>query len=187
MTRDISTANQSASAAPVIAPVWFVKLEFDFGNVCLHTQLGTISFDGDDYTGSGDIGGIGQIEEDSELARSPLTLTLRGLPLDIVSIILGEYYQGRKATLYQGYLDGDMQLVDDPVIIYRGRMDTASTDQGETLGVTLSIESRFASWERPNVRRYNNADQQSRYPGDRGLEFVERSAEKQIFWGQKAP
>ena len=49
----------------------------------------------------------------------------------------------------------------------------------------LTVESRFAAWDRPLVRRYNNADQQTRYPGDKGLEFVEQTAEKQIVWGAK--
>lgn len=184
MTRSISNANAAASSAPVIAPVWFVKLEFDDGPVCLHTQLGTLSFGGDEYTGAGDIGAISTMEEDSELSRSTLTLSLSGLPGDIISVVLNEQYQGRNATVFLGYLNPDtMQLVDTPLIVYRGRMDTASTEQGETLSVGLSVESRFAAWDRPLVRRYNNADQQARYPGDRGLEYVEQTAEKQLIWG----
>lgn len=186
MTRSLDTATQSASEAGTILPVWFVKLEFDSGDVLLHTGLGDLSFGGDTYTGAGGIGSIDTVEEDSELSRSTLKLTLRGLPNDIISIVLNEYYQGRRATLYLGYLDqATRQLVADPGIVYRGRMDTASVSQGETCSVTLTVESVFAAWDRPLVRRYNNADQQARFPGDRGLEAVEQSSEKQIVWGQK--
>ena len=184
MTRSISTANAAASSAPVIAPVWFVKLAFDGGPLCLHTGLGTLSFGGDTYQGAGDIGGISTVEEDSELSRSTLTLSLRGLPLDIISIVLNEQYQGRAATVSLGYLDpATLQLVDTPLIVYRGRMDTAGTEQGETLTVALSVESRFAAWDRPLARRYNDADQRARYPGDRGLEYVEQTTEKLLIWG----
>ncbi|QDV34895.1 hypothetical protein [Tautonia plasticadhaerens] len=186
MTRQIDAATQTASEADVILPVWFVKLEFDSGDIRLHTSLGTINFDGESYTGAGAIGGIDTVEEDAELTRSTLKLTLRGLPNDIISIILNEYYQGRTATLYLGYLNQTTRLLTaDPIIIYRGRMDTASVAQGETCAVTVTVESRFAAWDRPLTRRYNHADQQSRYPGDRGCEFVEQATEKQIVWGQR--
>ncbi len=64
-------------------------------------------------------------------------------------------------------------------------MDTATVDQDETLSVALTVESRFAAWDRANTRRFNNADQQGRYPGDLGLQFVEQATDKQVAWGQK--
>lgn len=186
MTRDISSANQTASTASTIAPVFFVKLEFDAADVNLHTRLGPITWGGDTYTGAGDIGGISAIDEDTELSRSNLQLTLRGLPTDLIAIIANEYYQGRTATIYLGYLNLTTNvLVDDPLVIYRGRMDTASTEQGETLTVTVTVESRFAAWDRPRARRYNDADQQSRYPGDTGMQFIEATVGTQLVWGQK--
>lgn len=186
MTRTIAAANQAASAAPVILPVFFVKLEFDTGDVPLHTTLGEIAWGGDTYAGAGDTGGISPVDEDTELARSTLQLSLRGLPTDLVSVVGNEHYQGRPATLFLGYLDQTTrQLVADPVIIYKGRMDTATTQVGQELAVSLTVESRFAAWDRPLVRRYNNGDQQNRWAGDRGLEFVEQTTEKQLVWGQQ--
>lgn len=188
MTRDISNDNQTASEASTIAPVLFLDLGFDNGTVRMHSWLGDITWDGNTYTGIGQLGAVSPVEEDAELTRTPLKLTLSGIPTAMISIVLNEQYQGRSATLYLGYLNpSTLQLINDPLILYRGRMDTADIEQGENLTVTLSVESRFAAWDRPLVRRYNNADQQSRYPGDRGLEFVEQSTEKQIVWGGIVP
>lgn len=185
--RDISSLNQSASQADTIAPVIFVALEFDSGTVRLHSSLGDLTFGGHTYTGTGGMGGIDSAVEDSELGRTTLNMTLAGLPLSLTSIILDEQYQGRTATIYLGYLDTTTRaLVDDPTILFRGNMDTASVKQGKELSLTLSVETRFAAWDRPLVRRYNNADQQGRFPGDLGLEFVEQSTDKQISWGQKS-
>jgi hypothetical protein len=190
VSRDLDSATITASqsginpADPAAEPVWFVKLAFDGGDLNLHTRLGPITWGGDTYTGAGDVGGIGVVDEDSELARSTLELSLRGLPTDLLSTVLNEHYQGRTATLYLGYLDPvTQQLVADPGIVYRGRMDYARPRQGETLSIALFVESRFAAWDRPNVRRYNHADQQARYPGDRGLEFVEQTTDLTIAWG----
>lgn len=188
MTRTLDSATEAASQSASPHTVFFVKLEFDGGDVTLCTWDSTLSFGGDDYIGAGGIGSIGAVDEDSDLSRSTLSLTLRGLPTDILSIVMNEHFQGRTATLRLGYLDPVTgQLVADPIILHRGRMDTYAVEQGETLSITLTVESRFAAWDRPLVRRYNNADQQLRYPGDRGLEFVEQTVEKPIFWGQPTP
>jgi hypothetical protein len=186
MTRDISATNQTASAESAIHPVLFVELMFDDGAVRFHSEVGDIAWGGNTYTGAGRLGGISAVEEESELARSPLNLSLSGLPTDLLSVLLNQHYQGRQATVYLGYLNLTTNvLVDDPFILHRGRMDTPQFEQGETLAINLSVESRFAAWDRPVSRRFNNADQQSLYPGDRGLEFAEQSVERQIAWGTK--
>jgi hypothetical protein len=186
MTRNISADNQTASQASAIHPVLFVELMFDDGAVRFHSELGDITWGGNTFTGAGRLGSISAVEEESELSRSPLTMTLSGLPTDLLSVLLNQHYQGRQATVYLGYLDLTAnQLVDDPFVLHRGRMDTPQVEQGETLSISLSVESRFAAWDRPVSRRYNNADQQSLYPGDRGLEFVESSVDRQIAWGTK--
>jgi hypothetical protein len=183
MSRDLAPATETASKAPTIIPVWLVKLEFDSGNFTLSTYDGEIAWNGDVYTGAGAIGSLTQIDEDTELARSTVQMQLRGLPSDIIAIVLGEHFQGRRATTYLGYLDTDnRRLIGDPAIIHRGRMDTAIIDQGSTCAVTLNVESRFAAWDRAKVRRYNDADQQAAYPGDKGMQFVQQAVEGKI-WG----
>jgi hypothetical protein len=185
-TRNVDSATLTAAAEDLIHPILLAKLEFDSGDVLAHTGLGNLSFGGDTYLGVGKFGGISTAEESSDLARTPLNLTLSNIPGDMGAIALGEHYQGRRATLYLGYLDTTTrQLVGTPAILYRGRMDNMSIEQGETFTVSVSIESRFAAWDKPILRRYNNNDHQSRFAGDRGFEFVEQAAEKQIVWGGK--
>lgn len=185
MTRDLSAPNEAAATSTHgYRIVLFVDLGFDSGTVRVHSDLGDLVWGGNTYTGVGNLGAITEAEEDSELTRTPITLTLSGIPGTIVSAVLNEHYQGRPATVYLGYRDVTTgALADDPFILYRGRMDAPVIDEGEDFKVSIPVESRFAAWDRPNVARYNNADQQSRYPGDLGLEFVEQSTEKQIAWG----
>ena len=183
--RDIGAANITASEASTIRPVFFLKLAFDSGEVNLHSLLGDIAWGGDTYSGVGTIGAIGTVTEDSELGRNPLTLTLSGLPTSLISILFNEQYQGRLATVYLGYQDANGVLVADPVILHRGLMDSPVFQQDSSLNVSLNVESRFARWDQPLIRRYNNADQQSLYPGDKGLEFVTQATDQQIAWGTK--
>lgn len=186
-TRDAPTATITASQQPLIHPVLFAKLEFDGGNVLAHSRLGSITWGGDTYLGVGQFGGITPASETSDLSRSNLTLTLSNIPGDMGALVLNESELGRRGTLFLGYLgDATQQLVADPAILFRGRMEPARIKQGgDTFTVTVPMESRFAAWNKPLVRRYNNAYQQSVYPGDKGFEFVEQAAEKQIVWGGK--
>ena len=50
--------------------------------------------------------------------------------------------------------------------------------------VLLTAENRLADWDRPRIRRYNDADQQSEYPGDLGMQFAEQMVNKTILWGK---
>jgi hypothetical protein len=186
-SRDISSTNITASLASTIHPVIFAKLELDSGNILLHTELGDLSFGGDTYTGAGSLAAIGNADEISDLSRTPVSLTLAGIPNTLISAMLGQHYQGRRATLFMGYLDLTTRtLVDTPFIVYRGNIDNANIQQDQNCSITLSVESRFSAWDQPNIRRYNNADQQLRYPGDNGFEFTEQATDKQIFWGGQA-
>jgi hypothetical protein len=183
-SRNISSTNIAASSADVIHEVIFVKLEFDSGNVNLHSELGEISFGGDTYTGVGKLGSVSNSDEVSDLSAAPFSIGLSGLPNDLVSILFNEHYQGRRATIYIGYLDlTTRQLVDVPFIWRRGLIDYAKDRQGKTFAISLNINSRLSRWNTANVRRYNNATQQSRYPNDRGLQFIDRMANKTIVWG----
>ncbi len=183
-SRDITGTTTSAAQASTIHPVLFLKLEFDSGNVCLHSELGTIVWEGDTYTGVGKLGQVSPAEEVSDLSNSPINLTLSGLPNDLVSVAFNEQYQGRPATLFLGYLDlTTCALVDTPAILYKGLIDTADFDQGKTFSITVSVGSRFAAWDKPVIRRYNNATQQARFPGDTGMQYIEQTSNKTVIWG----
>jgi hypothetical protein len=187
-SRDITSATATAAAASTIAPVLLAKLALDSGDILVHSWAGDLTFGGDTYLGMGRFGGIGAAEEASDLSRTPLTLTLSGIPNDVISVVLGEHYQGRRATIYLGYFDpATMILIDAPTILYRGNIDKADIQRGKDCYVALSVESRFSAWDTPKIRRYNNADQRSRYPDDRGLEFVAQAADKRVWWGQEVP
>lgn len=186
-SRDAASATLTAAGQELIVPVLLAKLEFDSGDVLAHTHLGDIVFAGDTYLGIGQFGEVSPANEPSDLSRASLPLSLSNIPGTMGTLVLSEYFQGRRATLYLGYLDpATMQLVGDPVIVFRGRMDNAKIKQGgDTFSVSVNIENRFAAWDKPLVRRYNNAYQQSVYSGDKGFEFVEQAADKQVVWGGK--
>lgn len=184
MSRTLSDLIAAASAGGVIRPVYLVQLDYASGMVRAASTPFNLTIDGVVWMGLGNLGAIGAVQEGAELQNYSLALTLTGVPSDLVAVALGEQYQGRDARIYLALLDEDHAVIDAPLLIFRGRMDTQDIEVGDTATITLTVQSRLADWERPRVRRYTNEDQQAVFAGDRGFEFVPQMAEKTIYWGR---
>tara|TARA_R110001632_G_scaffold184396_1_gene304539 strand:- start:101 stop:661 length:561 start_codon:yes stop_codon:yes gene_type:complete len=183
MVKTLSTNNSNVLDDEVLRPIYFLKLEFPSGNVFLNSSDRDITWGGNSYIGSGTIGTLSDIEETAELQANGIKLTLSGIPSTYVSIALTTEYQGSTATEYLGFLNNDYVLVDDPFIIFVGKVDTMSISLSDTATIELEIENRLVDWERPKISRFTNEEQQNLYSGDKGLEFVDSVAEKELFWG----
>ncbi len=55
----------------------------------------------------------------------------------------------------------------------------------ETATIVVTAESRLIDWNRPRIRRYTDGDQQERFSGDLGFQFMSDASEKEINWGGK--
>jgi hypothetical protein len=186
MSRGLDTANLAAVNNDKVAPILFAELDFASGIVRVHSGIGTVSWGGYDWSGVGTLGSIEGLDENSDLTRKTVNFTLTGIPNDLLAAFLNEHYQGRSAKVYIGFFDNTTyQLVANPANLFIGKMDNVKTKFGKTFSISLSAENRMASWNRPVVRRYNDADQQSRFPGDLGLQFITQAATKEIVWGRK--
>ena len=175
MTRDVSSPNITASSSDVTRPVYFSEMFYDSGTVRAHTGVGTIIWGGNSWLGVGGFGGASDIEEDSELGISKITLQLSGVDSSLISIAFDEKYQGRVAKIYKGYLNEGHVLIDNPLLLFSGRMDTQIIELGRQGIIRVSVVNRLADWEKTRTRRYNNDDQQFEFPGDKGLEFVTKT------------
>ena len=180
--RGLDAANVAAAEAAVARPLLFALLDFDSAPLAVTNAPFDITWGGTSYRGVGQFGGVEAVDEGVELQAYRVGLRLNGVPASLAAIALGEHYQGRTATLSFGFLDEGHGLVATPFTLFRGRMDGMTISIGETASILLTVESRLADWERPRTRRYNDADQQQRYPGDRFCEFAERTAERNIIW-----
>lgn len=184
MARDISATNITASQAEVVRPVLFAKLEFSSETIYLNNLAMPITFGGNTYQGVGAFGSITAVQEGTELKTYNLEMTLTGIPSTYISVALNIQYKNRDATVYLGFLNSSWTLVDTPFILFKGRMDTMNIEMGEEGTVILSIVDRFKDWERPRIRRYNDADQKIYYSDDDGFEFVPQMVEKVLIWGK---
>ena len=182
MTAAAITESEKGSGAKEVI---FIKMEFDSGTVRIWNGRQSFSFDGETYTGLGDIGQISQITSSMETRPFAISIELSGIigTNDLIAKAEAEDVIGRAITIWVGYLDSNYALIADPVIEFRGRMDTMPIFIGETLTVVITAESRLADWYRTKVRRFTDRDQKLLFSSDKGYEFSIDGLTREIIWG----
>lgn len=227
MSRALDAEILAAIAEGVVYPFFTVDLMFEtgsvtYGDTTVESQPvyfwsgnGVATIDGTDYIGTGQFLEISRFDETAEIAARNATLTLSGVPGDLLALALQTQYQGRKCIIKFGVyvteiLEGsllmeagtyilkedDGQIVLEPAeggeipgtrsTLFSGYMDQMSIAEGaDTSQIALSVESRLVDMERPRVRRYTDESQRSRFPSDKGFAFVNGLQDKELFWGRR--
>ncbi len=192
MTRTLTSGVQTAIDSPTYRDVYFVSLHYDeeVERICSAPFSVWFDDDGDavesEFVGVGALGNISSIEEGSELRAYGITIGLTGVDPAQLAIALNTRYQGRLAKVWLGFLENDYTLIDTPVLVFSGMMDTMPIELSETATINLTIENVMARWENPNPRnqRYTSADQQDVYPGDLFFEFSSSVPARELVWGR---
>ena len=190
MARDITSAFNTAITNQVVKPIIAVELDFSDGVLRLWNGYGnlTMTVDGSSqtFTGQGDMLGVSEVEESSTLSMSGVTLTLAGIKSSLISTALGANYTNRNGAIYLGLFDTSSNVIADVYTLFKGKMDVLNIQEGpETAVITLKLESRLITFERPANRMYTLEDQQVDFPNDLGFEFITDLQERSIVWGKK--
>lgn len=207
MSRDLSTALSGSLEDNVVYPFFAIDLEFDSPNTLrLWTGYGTLVYEGVSYFGTGELLGISSVEETVEMAAKGATLTLSGVPSEVISLALQEPYQGRVCKINFGMFATDNLLQEDAISyillqdgakialesqqtslteVFTGYMNQMSIEEGpDSSTIQLSVENKLVDLERPRVARYTSAYQKDKFAGDLGLDFVESLQDQKLVWGR---
>jgi hypothetical protein len=222
MSRDIAEISAHVSRAEI--HVFFaVELMFDTTTTIWNgeevavaplyfwTGLGDLTIGAITYTGTGNMLGISEVKETADISAAGATLSLTGIPTDILSLALQVPYQGRLCRIKFGMFDanrntlllesGDDLLLENGSVIatsstldtatpalttlFVGYMDQMNIDEGpETSTVTLAVESKLIDLERPRIIRYTSASQKSRHAGDLAFDFIPDLQDRPLGWGR---
>lgn len=183
MSRDLTSAILDEITAAALRPVRLIEAEFTGGWLRLWTGVGTVTWDSKTWTGAGNLLGISDITEASDICAVGVTVSLSGLNPSIISLALAQARQGLPCRIYEGYLDGSGAIIADPLLSFEGRLDVPEIDDSaETCSVSISYESRLIDLERARERRITHEDQQIDYSGDRGRENVAALQDKVVVW-----
>ena len=190
MARSITTAFKNAIKSSVVRPLLAVELEFSTGTLRFWNGYGDLSMTAggstNTFTGLGDLLGVSPISESDQIEAIGASLSLTGIKSSFISTALTGNYTNRNASIFFGVFDTSKNVISDVYTLFKGKMDIMKIDEGsESATITLNLENRLIALDRPLNRRFTHEDQQERFSGDLGLEFVPDLQDKEIIWGKK--
>ena len=185
MSRGFPSNVLTALSSNHVALVTFAKLEFPSGTLYLHNSLGTYTWGGNDWLGTGDLGEISQLEEGAEISPYKISLSLSGLDATISGAALTEDYYLQPVTVYLGVLDANDALIANPTVVWEGAMDQMELSVGAADGdtIVLTAESELARFDKASNLKYTDAQLQSDFSGDLAFEFMADIEGAKIRWG----
>lgn len=206
MSRDLTTEFVNELQQGTVYPFFAVDLNFQSGPLYFWTGYNNLVIEGRTYLGVGNLVTISSVEETTEIEAKGASITMSGIPSSFLSLALSEPYQGRECKIYFGLWINDKPITtesDETITtenllqlgtgsrasylaeIFSGELDQMNiSEQGNTSSISVTAENVLIKLERPVVRRFTNEDQKSRFPTDKGLEFVAGLQDKEIFWGR---
>ena len=219
MSRDI-TQIEAAVSLPEIYPFFTVELMFDTTTVVHNgetinvtplyfwTGLGDLTVGSTTYTGTGNLMSISEVTETADISAAGATISLTGIPTEIVAMALKTPYQGRLCRIKFGILDANANLLlkedSDQLLLensggidislgnthglttlFVGYMDQMNIDEGpETSTIALAVESKLIDLERPRINRYTSGSQKARFAGDKAFDFIPDLQDRPLAWGR---
>ena len=208
MSRDITQSTIDNLNEDVVYPFYAIELLYDGDQTLrLWTGYGTLVYQGVSWYGSGALLQVDSIEETTEISAKGASVTLSGIPSEVLSLALTEPYQGREAKIYFGpFSKGLLQQESEDYIlledgsrislesgttnlseIFVGYMDQMNIEETpDVCTIQLALENKLIDLERTRVARFTSAYQKSLYPNDLGLDFVESLQDKDIVWGRNS-
>ena len=209
MSRDIGIVTVAELSKETLAPFFAIELDLDSAPLYLWSGYGDLVIDDKTYLGAGQVLNISSVSETTEMEAKGAVISISGIPSSFLSLALQEPYQGRECRIYFGIdlaaesvlqesgfslllEDGGFLAPEDSGIslteIFSGELDQMSIEEtADSANISVAVENVLVKLERPIIRRFTNEDQKSRFPNDRGLEYVASLQDKEVFWGKAAP
>lgn len=181
MSRDITTNVSDALDDDVVSPFFAVDIDIDGTPLYVWSGYGELVIGGKTYLGAGQLLNISTISETTEMEAKGATISMSGIPSSFLSLALQSPYQGRDCRIYFGMTSSPSDYVE----VFSGELDQMNIEESaDTATVVVTAENVLIRLERPVVRRFTNEDQRSRFPDDRGLEYVAGLQDKDVLWGR---
>jgi hypothetical protein len=186
--------NQLASKGSC-SPILFAVLAFAnetlylFGGVGSMTPAGppysaTSVFPyGETFLGMGWLARVSGIPQTTKVQAQSVTLSLSGIPSDLVAEAIGQVRVSGTAQIFLGFMNSSGALIADPVQLFAGALDVPTiNDSGETSTISITAENPLLLLNEAPSRTFDDADQQIYVPGDLGMSFVEALPNLPLYW-----
>jgi len=166
---------------------WLVltKIEFDSETLAFNSSFAEFEWNGTTFVGLGNLGNVSNITENTKLDPADYVITITGVDNSVLVAAFDPNYLNRPATCWVAALDHDMKIIGEPILYFKGLVDSIDGAYGNEASVAINVTDRMSEWSRARISRYTNQEQQAKYPGDKGLEYVSEISTKKVTWPAK--
>ena len=188
MARTLTTAVKNELLTGQIRPIHLVTIGFSTPvNITDNAFNLTSSVSGSSvtYSSSAFLVGASSFEEQTDISKTTISLSLSGVDTSFISVVLGENIVNDTVTIYRGLLDSSNSIIADPILLYQGNIDTFEVTETETQSnVKLIVVSHWADFDKKSGRKTNNSSQQRFFSADVGMDFSSQTV-LDIKWGRE--
>lgn len=188
MPRNLTADQLAAAASPAKRIAFFLEIAFSNETIYVWSGVGPYSWNSQTWTGLGWYGEISAIPETTLVQAQSVTLTLSGIPSELLTDVLNYVRTTSTCIIWMGLFDSGWNLIDgNPIQVFAGFCDVPTiTDSGATCSISITAENDLIELEKPPARRYTDVDQQIDFPGDLGMSFVQNLQEQNFVWPDPA-
>ncbi len=177
MALDVSEAIAAQMANRTVRVSILVHMDFLSGPVRAWPGTGAIVSGGHTWQGvTAELVSVDPGTPSKDGAAEPFAVGVSGVDPDFLAKVVAAENEaiGRRISLYLQFFDADWQVLDGPVSLRRGRMTGFSfSGAGKgTRSIVVQAEGALIARGRPPLTYLSDAEQQFRYPGDLGCEFI---------------
>ena len=188
MARTLTTAVKNELLTGQIRPIHLVTIGFSTPvNITDNAFDLTSSVSGSSvtYSSSAFLVGASSFEEQTDISKTTISLSLSGVDTSFISVVLGENIVNDTVTIYRGLLNSSNSIIADPILLYQGNIDTFEVTETETQSnVKLIVVSHWADFDKKSGRKTNNSSQQRFFSADVGMDFSSQTV-LDIKWGRE--
>jgi hypothetical protein len=183
MTRSLTASLISEISSDKLNPVNLVYIGIDTGYYYTD-HYKNITFNSNTYLASSIFLGASESQESSEVSANSLVLKFSGADQTMTSLFLNYEYMNKQAYVYRGFLDDTQTLINDPFLLFDGRIENFNLEEkGNSSNILISVASHWSDFDKIAGRKTNTTSQKLFFPTDKGFDYASKSV-KEIKWGR---
>jgi len=182
--RNLSAETIALLAAKKIGVEYSYEGVFADTTIRLWTGNRDIIIDGDTYLGNGWLVGVDGWKDTALNQVHGQTVPLSGVPLAMVAILLTQSKQTSTGTIKVLFFNGDRDFV-GALETFRGNLDKVIADEAaNSASLSISYESHLIKMKTKRETRMTEAAHKSKYPNDKGFDYVAQISTDRLYWGR---
>lgn len=167
--------------------VYLCEIDHPAGVVRLNSGVNSVFWGDDEFIALGKMGNITGLTQSMDMKSQEVTLSMAApIMSDAAQQLLTQPVKGRLAFVWQAFLDDDWRVIegipDDVIQLANITLDSVDVSIDESNVHVLSLKGYMTqhSARRAATVYYSNEWQQSRFPGDTGLDRMASLADKVV-------